>query len=145
MWSISPRRWRRCFAAVTDPKQSARYWFGCEVTSDWAVGSAFSLVKDGKPWDTGKILEHDPPHRLSYSFHPEHDGLENERPSRVTFVLEEINGQVKLTMTHDDFAEGSQVLPKVSTGWPAVLSSLKSLLETGKELPPFWVGAYDKK
>jgi uncharacterized protein YndB with AHSA1/START domain len=133
------------FAALTDPKQSARYWFGYQVTSDWTVGSAFSLVKDGKLWDTGKILEHDPPRRLSYTFHPEHDGLESEKPSRVTFALEEINGQVKLTMTHDDFAQGSQVLPKISTGWPSILSSLKSLLETGRELPPFWVGDYDKK
>jgi activator of Hsp90 ATPase-like protein len=63
----------------------------------------------------------------------------------VTFNLEEINGQVKLTMTHDDFAEGSKVLPKISVGWPSVLSSLKSLIETGKELPPFWTGDYDKK
>ena len=135
----------KVFKALTDPKQSAQYWFGYEVTSDWKVGAAFSLVKDGKPWDTGKVLEYDPPRRLSYSFHPEHDGLETEKPSRVTFNLEEINGQVKLTMTHDDFAASSQVLPKISTGWPSVLSSLKSLLETGKELPPFWVGDYDKK
>jgi Activator of Hsp90 ATPase homolog 1-like protein len=82
---------------------------------------------------------------LSYSFHPEHDGLENERPSRVSFNLEEINGQVKLTMTHDDFDESSAVFPKIQVGWPAILSSLKSLLETGKELPPFWTGDYDKK
>jgi uncharacterized protein YndB with AHSA1/START domain len=135
----------RVFEALTDPKQSARYWFGYEVTSDWKVGATFALVKDGKPWDTGQVLEYDPPRRLAYSFHPEHDGLEKERPSRVSFDLEDINGQVKLTLTHDDFADDSKVLPKVSTGWPSILSSLKSLLETGKELPPFWAGDYDKK
>ncbi len=95
--------------------------------------------------DTGKVLEYDLPRRLSYSFHPEHDGLENERPSRVTFNLGEINRQVKLTVTHHDFAEGSKVLPKIRTGWQSVLSNLKSLIETGKELPPFWTGDYDKK
>ena len=84
------------------------------------------------------MLEYDPPRRLSYTFHPEHDGLENEKPSRVVFDLEEINGQVKLTMTHDDFADDSEVFPKIQTGWPSVLSSLKSLLETGQALPPFW-------
>ena len=135
----------KVFKALTDPQQSARYWFGYEVTSAWKVGAAFSLVKDGKPWDTGKVLEYDPPRRLSYSFHPEHDGLENERPSRVAFDLEEINGQVKLTMTHDGFDEASRVLPRIQTGWPSILSSLKSLLETGNELPPFWRGDYDKK
>jgi uncharacterized protein YndB with AHSA1/START domain len=135
----------KVFKALTDPEQSARYWFGYEVTSAWQVGAAFSLVKDGKPWDTGKVLEYDPPRRLSYSFHPEHDGLENENPSRVAFDLEEINGQVKLTMTHDGFDEASQVLPKIQAGWPSILSSLKSLIETGKELPPFWRGDYAKK
>ena len=135
----------KVFAALTDPKLSARYWFGYAVTSDWQVGSAFSLVKDGRLWDTGKVLEYDPPRRLSYSFHPEHDGLENEKPSRVVFDLADINGQVRLTVTHDGFEDGSNVLPKISMGWPSILSSLKSLLETGKALPPFWTGDYDKK
>jgi uncharacterized protein YndB with AHSA1/START domain len=135
----------KVFAALTDPKLSARYWFGYEVKSDWKIGAPFALTKDGKRWDTGKVLEYDPPRRLSYSFHPEHDGLENEKPSCVAFDLEEINGQVKLTMTHGEFDEGSAVFPKISVGWPAVLSSLKSLLETGRELPPFWRGDYDKK
>ena len=135
----------KVFKALTDAKTSARYWFGYEVTSDWKVGAAFALVKDGRRWDTGKVLEYDPPRRLSYSFHPEHDGLENEKSSRVAFDLEEINGQVKLTMTHDGFDDGSEVFPKIQMGWPSILSSLKSLLETGNELPPFWRGDYDKK
>jgi uncharacterized protein YndB with AHSA1/START domain len=135
----------KVFAALTDPVQSAHYWFGYRVTSEWKVGAPFSLMKDGKHWDTGAVLEYDAPRRLAYTFHPEHDGLENEKPSRVSFDLEEINGQVKLTMTHDDFDDGSSVLPKISVGWPSILSSLKSLLETGKELPPFWKGDYARK
>jgi uncharacterized protein YndB with AHSA1/START domain len=135
----------KVFKALTDPKSSERYWFGYAVSSDWKVGSPFALKKDGKVWDTGKVLEYEPPRRLSYSFHPEHDGLENEKPSRVAFGLEEINGQVKLTMTHDGFDASSKVFPKISVGWPSILSSLKSMLETGKELPPFWTGDYDKK
>jgi uncharacterized protein YndB with AHSA1/START domain len=135
----------KVFAALTDPEQSACYWFGYRVTSTWKVGAPFSLMKDGKHWDTGTVLEYEAPRRLAYTFHPEHDGLEKERPSRVSFDLEEINGQVKLTMSHDDFDDGSSVLPKISVGWPSILSSLKSLLETGKELPPFWKGDYAKK
>jgi hypothetical protein len=37
------------------------------------------------------------------------------------------------------------VFPKIRVGWPSILSSLKSMLETGKVLPPFWTGDYDKK
>src|ERR1700681_5015708 len=123
----------KVFKALTDPKTSARYWFGYEVTSEWKVGAPFSLFKDGRNWDTGTVLEYDPPRRLSYSFHPEHDGLENEKASRVAFDLEEINGQVKLTMTHDDFEEGSQVFPKIQTGWPSILSRLKRPLQPGEK------------
>src|ERR1700682_3629790 len=96
--------------ALTDPRQSARYCFGYEVTSDWKIGAEFALVKDGRRWDTGKVLEYDPPRRLSYSFHPEHDGLDNEKPSRVAFDLEEINGQEKLTMTHHAFDDRREVV-----------------------------------
>jgi len=126
----------KVFAALTSAEQSEQYWSGFAVTSDWKVGSDFSLRRKGKVWDTGKVLEHDPPRKLSYSFHPEHSGVENEKPSRVTFTLEEVNGQVRLTMLHDDFEEGSKVHGMIQIGWPSVLSSLKSLIETGKPLPP---------
>ena len=83
------------------------------------------------------------PHRLpAYSWHNIHDeALRSECPSRVTFEIEpqgEKTGvpikEVKLTVTHDDFPEDSKVFPRISSGWPAVLSSLKSLLENGTAL-----------
>ena len=59
-----------------------------------------------------------------------------EPRSRVAFDVEDVgNGVVKLTVTHDGFAPGSTVLANISQGWPAVLSSLKTLLETGSGLP----------
>jgi hypothetical protein len=39
-------------------------------------------------------------------------------------------------VTHDGFDEHSEVLPTISEGWPQLLSSLKTLLETGETLPP---------
>ena len=57
-----------------------------------------------------------------------------ERPSRVTFVIEPSQHAVKLTVTHEGFPEGSKTLPSISEGWPLVLSSLKSILETGRSL-----------
>ncbi len=50
-------------------------------------------------------------------------------PSRVVFELEQQKDQVKLTVTHDDFADGSKVFESISHGWPLVLSSLKSYVE----------------
>ena len=60
-----------------------------------------------------------------------HDAAQRqEQPSRVVFDLEQQRDQVKLTVTHDDFDEGSKVFESISNGWPLVLSNLKSYLET---------------
>ena len=82
------------------------------------------------------ILESDPPRRLVYGWKPLYKDLPDERPSRVTFVLEPFKGQTRLTVTHDEFDEGSKMFAMISKGWPAVLSSLKSFLETGTGLEP---------
>ena len=121
--------------ALTDTEFTLSYWFGCSLTSDWKAGSSMQMHRDGKVVNECVILESDPPHRLSYSWHSVFDAeMIKERPSRVTFVLEPSNGAVKLTVTHEDFAEGSKTLPRISGGWPLVLSSLKSILETGEPL-----------
>jgi hypothetical protein len=52
----------------------------------------------------------------------------------VVFTLEPYGKLVKLTLTHEDFAGASKLLDGISKGWPAILSSLKSLLETGTAL-----------
>jgi hypothetical protein len=64
--------------------------------------------------------------------------MQGERPSRVTFELELFKDQTKLTVTHDEFDEGSKIFGMISKGWPAVLSSMKSYLETGRGLQPTW-------
>jgi uncharacterized protein YndB with AHSA1/START domain len=121
--------------ALTNSEFSKRYWFGTEVRSDWNVGSSFALVTDGKTSDTGKILEADRPRRLSYTFkHELFEEMRNEPATKVVFTLEPYGNIVKLTVTHEGFMEGSKLLGAVSNGWPAILSGLKSLLETGKVL-----------
>ena len=58
--------------------------------------------------------------------------IQDERPSRVTIEIMPLKDQVRLTVVHEDFDEGSLVLEKISKGWPSVLSSLKTYLETGR-------------
>jgi uncharacterized protein YndB with AHSA1/START domain len=86
-------------------------------------------------WE-GEVLRADPPTILSYTFHmlisEEHKG---ERPSRITFELEDVQGVVKLTLTHDELEPGSKTFETTHYGWPAIMSSLKSLVETGRPLP----------
>jgi uncharacterized protein YndB with AHSA1/START domain len=122
----------KVFKALTDTEATARFWFGNAVTSDWKVGSPVTFRRNGELVVSGKVLEFDAPRRLSYTFHSQHDGLFTEQPSRVVLEIEQQKDQVKLTMTHDDFAADSKVFDKISNGWPLVLSSLKSYLEMNR-------------
>ena len=122
----------KVFKALTDTDATSKYWFGNAVTSDWKVGSPITFHREGKLIVSGKVLEHDAPRRLSYTFHSLHEPHNGtEKPSRVVMHLEQQKNQVKLTVTHDDFAPDSKVFGSISNGWPLVLSNLKSYLETG--------------
>jgi len=125
--------------ALTSSEFSKRYWFNTELKSDWKLGSPFALVMNGTTTDVGEILEADRPRRLSYTFHHVlSEADRKERPTKVVFNLEPHGKLVKLTPTHEDFEEGSVILDGISKGWPAIPSSLKSLLESGTALaiPP---------
>ena len=125
----------KLWEALTSSEFSRAYWFGTELRSDWRVGSSFALVNDGTATDIGEVLEYDPPRRLSYTFqHVWKDELRNAQPTKVTFAIEPHGGLVKLTLTHQGFADAAKLLDAVSKGWPAILSGLKSLLETGTAL-----------
>jgi uncharacterized protein YndB with AHSA1/START domain len=130
----------KVFRALTSAEMSKQYWSGNSVESDWTVGSPFALrlARHEKQDITGEVLECDPPRRLAYTFHPHHGGLESEGASRVVFEIEAHQDQVKLTVIHDGFAAGSKVFESISQGWPHVLSSLKSYLESGKGITAPW-------
>ena len=121
--------------ALTDGDFTARYWFGVRLRSDWKVGSSFEMVHgDGTVSDAGRIVEVDPPRRLAYTFVNLSETYRNDKPALATFELEPYGKLVKLTLTHEGFAPDGKMLPAISRGWPAILSSLKSLLETGRAL-----------
>jgi uncharacterized protein YndB with AHSA1/START domain len=124
----------KLWEALTSSEFSKRYWWDTSVVSDWKVGSPVALEWRGKVTDTGVIVEADPPQRLSYTWSNTSEEFRNERPSRVTFALERYGKLVKLTLTHEDFERGSKMLQGISKGWPAIMSSLKSLLESGQAL-----------
>ena len=131
----------KVFKALTDTDATAKFWFGHAVTSDWKVGSPVKFHREGKLTLSGQVLENDPPRRLSYTFTPQHEPHNGTETSRVVMDLEQQRDQVKLTVTHDDFAPDSKVFAGISNGWPLVLSSLKSYLETNRVLYAPW---YDK-
>lgn len=123
--------------ALTEGEFTRQYWFGRRIHSDWQVGSAVSHVREdgGIDWQ-GEVLECDPPRRLSYTFHMQiSEAHRSDSPSRLTFELEPMDDVVRLRLTHDRFGPDSVTFETTRYGWPALMSSLKSLLETGKALP----------
>ena len=125
--------------ALTSSEFTRQYWMGHDVQSDWKAGSTVEFTHNGKIILTGKILASVRPKVLSYTWSMQVDGqMQNESPSRVTFLLERFEPNpelVKLTVSHDEFPENSKVFPSISNGWPMVLSSLKTLLETKCAMP----------
>jgi uncharacterized protein YndB with AHSA1/START domain len=148
----------RVWQGLTDPVLMKRYWRHQKAGpktfhSDWKKGSTYEMAHDEAGLVVSGpeqvILESDPPRRLVYTWHtitPEWAaavGMDEataaawraEARSKVAFDIEDVgHGIVKLTVTHDGFAPGSAVLPAISEGWPAVLASLKTLMETGSSL-----------
>ena len=123
----------KVWAALTDPELTRQYWVHANV-SDWKVGSPWEHRLPGKSPDVvGKVLEADPPRRLVTSWAPPSEPDNPDKISRVAIEIEEMGGKVRLTVTHTDL--DAQSLKDVSGGWPAVLSNLKTLLETGRTLP----------
>jgi uncharacterized protein YndB with AHSA1/START domain len=113
-----------------------------ENVSDW---------KRGSPWEhragdgsgtvrlVGEVLEHTPPRRLVITWAFPADRANRLKHTRVAFDVEPIEGMVRLTVTHDELEPGSEMDKGITDGWPRVLSSLKSFLETGKPLVT-WAG-----
>jgi uncharacterized protein YndB with AHSA1/START domain len=121
--------------ALTDGEFTERYWFGHRLTSDWKVGSPYRFTNQGKPMVEGEVLVSDPPRRLAYSWNNRKEEARGEGISRVTFDLEPRGKVIKLTVTHDELGEDGKTLRDIAGGWPMVIASLKSLLETGHPLP----------
>ncbi|MFB7861192.1 MULTISPECIES: SRPBCC family protein [unclassified Streptomyces] len=136
--------------ALTDPGLTRRYW-GVTFETDWAVGSPMVWEEGGRTTaDPAQVvLAAEPGRLLSYTWHTfttewaEAVGigeevfarLVGEGRSKVSFVIEPAGDMVKLTVVHDDLVPGGTIRGLVGEGWPALVSSLKSLLETGEELP----------
>lgn len=117
--------------ALTNPEMTRHYW-GHSIISEWKPGCEWSLRRAGDPNITttcGQVIESQRPARLVLSWSKPQDP---SVVSRATFEIEKFDGDVRLTVIHDELEPDSELLRGISRGWPIVLSSLKSFLETGR-------------
>ncbi|HEX3512056.1 MAG TPA: SRPBCC domain-containing protein [Solirubrobacteraceae bacterium] len=133
--------------ALMSPAFTQRYW-NASFETDWEPGSEMTWTVHGvRIADRDQVvLEADPPRRLAYTWHtftPElaraaganeetFAAAASEPRSKVTFEIEPAGSAVRLTVVHDGFPADSRAAQLVSSGWPQVLSKLKTLLETGE-------------
>ena len=117
--------------ALTNGGFTKQYWAGRDITSDWKVGSAVTFkVDDTDDVETsGEVLEYDEPKRLSYTWKTA-DAAASLAPSTVVFELKPWGESVQLTVIHGPLPADSQA----RDGWVAIMSSLKTFVETGNAL-----------
>ena len=126
----------KLWKALIDPEFTRRFWNETWQDCEWKPGATWRLmIPDGRVADAGEVVEIEPQRRLVLrwrnEFMPE---LREEGYSRMTYEIEKKGESVKLTVIHEMERGGSKLIDAVSGGWPMILSSLKSLLETGQAL-----------
>jgi uncharacterized protein YndB with AHSA1/START domain len=130
--TTAEKLWR----ALIEPEFTRRYWHDTIQESEWKPGASWRIVTpDGRTADSGEVVEIVPYRRLVLTWlHHLHPEAKAEGYSRLTYTLEEMGDVVKLTVLHEMDKSGSTLIKAISGGWPMILASLKSLLETGQSL-----------
>lgn len=121
---------------LIDKELTKAYW-GHYNESDWKPGSRWNHVRSdesGKIDTCGRVVEFDPPRKMVWSWSLEADLDNPEKCSRVTYELTPLGPDTRLTVTHSELEPGSPMDLGVRDGWSAVLSNLKTILETGGTL-----------
>ena len=126
----------KLWQALIEPEFTRQYWMATTQESEWKPGAPWRIVfADGRTADSGDIVEIEPPRRLVQTWrHQIILALTAEGYSRLTYELEQQGEAVKVILTHEMDVKNSKFIKAVSSGWPMILSSLKSLLETGESL-----------
>ena len=126
--------------ALLDPEITTKYWQMINV-SDWKAGSKWehrTQGKDAKTMLVGKVMEFSPPRKFVLTWADIEDEFNEEKYSRVTIELMPFGSVIRLTVIHEELEPDSDMLEGISDGWHKVISSLKSLFETGHALPSLW-------
>ena len=127
----------KVWEALTTAEFSRKYFSGHAVEVDLRVGGAYIMrTPDGSLHISGEVIECDPPKKLTVTFNVNWPALvEKLGPTLVTYEIEPTGDAVRLTMLQShDRPISDDILSGGRAGWPAILSSLKSLLETGNAM-----------
>jgi uncharacterized protein YndB with AHSA1/START domain len=125
----------KVWEALTSAEFSQRYFSGFAVEMEPKLGGTFIVrAPDGTEHISGEVIEYDPPKKLTVTWNVNWPDLVAKLGTTlVTYEIEPAGEAVRLTMSErHDLALSDDILSGGRAGWPAILSGLKSLLETGK-------------
>lgn len=136
----------KLWEALTNGDFSEKYWFGFRIEVELKAGGNVRILppkgmeKHGD--HAGKVLVCEPGRKLVYTWNPKDKpelATKRDGPSRVTYELTPMGALVKLRLIHEnllpeDIEKDPNTFQGINNGWPAVISSLKSLLETGESI-----------
>lgn len=146
----------KLWEALTSGDFSEKYWFGFRIETDWKVGAPIRIQSKSDVHlegvskaecggIEGQVLAYEPLKKLTYTFSSVGDKPEVKHkrsaqgPSKVTYEIKAMGPMVRLRLVHEnlmpeDIESDPNRWQGVNNGWPAIMASLKSLLETGKEI-----------
>jgi uncharacterized protein YndB with AHSA1/START domain len=126
----------KVWKALTDSEETQKYFFHTRVVSDWAVGSSYrGYDQEGGISSDGTIVEIEPQSHLKTTFQPAWLPTDNSTPSTVSWDVQVLGPATLLKLTHANIDDATFEAGQMGPGWVYILSSLKSLLETGEALP----------
>lgn len=126
---------KKIWEALTNPNLTKKYFFGCEVESDWKIGSPILFIEKREGAETihvkGKILNIKPEEFLEFTAWGPDSGVEDLESNYtiVSYNLYEKNNMTEIIISHENFGGDEKRFENSERGWSYLLTALKEFLE----------------
>jgi uncharacterized protein YndB with AHSA1/START domain len=125
----------KVWKAITDSHLTKQYYYGCSIKGDFKKGAVLHYVAGDMEMMRTEVKEIVNGKRLLTTCEALWDeSVSKDKPSLLIWELTAMGPSTRLTLLHDGFASSTATYEQCASGWPVILSSMKTLLETGKPL-----------
>ena len=126
--------------ALTDPAMVSLYHLVPLQGIDLNIGGEMAFIQNGERHIEARITDLSENARLVHTFHfteAAHPGVDDhlDPTTTVTYELTPMNKMSLLHLVHSGFPAANTTYKFASVGWDTIFSGMKTLLETGEELP----------
>jgi len=129
---------KKVWNLLTNPEITKQYMYGCEVLSEWTVGSPIiwkGITEDGAEviYVKGEIIEIEKEKKVTFTMFDPNKGMEDKLENYVnlTYELQKIKNGTKLILTQGDFSkaeDGKNRFEEASKGWEMVFPIMEKVI-----------------